>query len=119
MRQHNGYVLSCQGWNQPNWNQSNWNQSNWNQRCQPPQQQYGNPTQNGQANLIYAPTALDKFGFIGMLSSNSLTCLNSSDPTNKNLKIFFIDSGANRFCVIDESMMSDIQVLNPPVIISF
>ena len=98
---------------------SNWNWNNWNNRrgqnqnyqnygygqFQPPIQQQQGPNQpQAQANLIYVtPTINDKFGYIGMFGSPLIPP--PLRPGNKNISIFFIDSAANRICMVEENIL--------------
>ena len=70
-----------------------------------------------QANLIYCQEKSSDFGFIGMLSSR---LPNLSSPVCQLSRIkkmvpFYNDTGANRFVTIDETLLTNPEVLNPPI----
>lgn len=88
------------------------------QPYQPNPQYYGNQEQkkNPQANLAYVQQpshqVQDEFGFIGMFAHLSVL------PLHKNMNYkqpYYLDSGANRFCVIDENLLFNTHLLNPPI----
>ena len=71
-----------------------------------------------QSNLLYiqnqnAQPEQDEFGFIGMLLVN-----NDFGLQKNNIHYFYIDTGANRFCVIDKHLLSNVRILNRPTLIN-
>ena len=72
-----------------------------------------------QTNLTYIQPTQDEFGLISMFfSPSSLPSVSKIHKPNENGSYFYIDTGANRFCTIEEHILSDVQELNPPVLIN-
>lgn len=90
-----------------------WRHQNNQSQNYPPLIKYGNQHQNPQMNLVHVPIQnsqlpqVDCYRFIGMLNSSSISRLSSTNNTNPNIKIFYINSGANWFCVVEESMLTE------------
>ncbi len=73
-------------------------------------------------NLIsVAPPVYDEFGYIGMLTYNTYLSLNNNNNNNnmKNITTsvqkFYVDSGSNRFIVIDLNLLTNARKLTCPL----
>ena len=76
----------------------------------------------GQSNLIYCNNGnansiqeTDSFGFIGMLAQISDPQVQASQCSHSRRVAFYGDSGANRFVVIDDTLLYNVKILDPPV----